>query len=274
MKFYNEFLGMEFEIKGEIERVVSLAPDITDILDFLGLFNKVVGVSAYCYRPKEARNKPKLGGYLKINMELLKSLNPQVVLTTSGVQRKVYEDLINSGFVIFTTKLANSVFDILDNIIRIGNLFSIPKVAYEKTMELLEIINKLRANTIKAKYFAEIDLAPEITFGSNSYITHGLFILGLENIFMDERQSYFFASYEEVKLRDPDIIIYEPKAERIKKPTLEEVIQRYINIGLSELKAVKENRIIQTPGDYIAHYGPSFITEVLPYIKKKLEDIL
>jgi len=271
MKFYNEFLNMEFDIPDEINRVVSLAPDITDTLNFLNLFDKVIGVSSYCYRPKEALKKPKLGGYLKVNIQLLKSLNPDIILTTTGVQRKLNEELLKEGFIIFTTKLANSLYDILDNIIRIGNLFSITKFAYERTNELFDIIKSLSSNKIKATYFAEIDLAPEITFGSNSYITHALYILGYENIFMDKKQSYFFANYEEVKLRNPDFIIYEPKPERIKKPTLEEIIERYNKLGLSNIKAVKEKRIIITPGDYIAHYGPSFISEVLVYLNNAIK---
>jgi len=273
MKFFNEFLNVEFEIQ-EIRTVVSLAPDITDTLNFLNLFDKVIGVSSYCYRPNEARNKPKLGGYLKVNIELLKSLNPDIVLTTTGIQRKLNEELYKNGFKVFTTKLANSLFDILDNIIRIGNLFSITKIAYEKVNELLEIINKIKSNKINAKYFAEIDLSPEITFGSNSYITHALYIMGYENIFIYDKRSYFLPNYEEVKIKEPDFIIYEPKPEKLKKPNLEEVIERYNKIGLGNLKAVKEKKIIITPGDYIAHYGPSFITEVLTYLNEEIKKVL
>ncbi|MEO0143474.1 MAG: helical backbone metal receptor [candidate division WOR-3 bacterium] len=273
MKFYNEFLNVPIEIPENINRVVSLAPDITDILDFLNLFDKVVGVSSYCRRPIEALKKPKLGGYLKVNLELLKKLNPDIVLTTTGVQRKLNEELLNNGFIVYTTKLANSVFDILDNVIRIGNLFSITKLAFEKTQLLFETIKSLSSNEIKYSYFAEIDLAPEITFGASSYITHALYLMGYENIFMDKQQNYFFPNYEEVKLKNPDFIIYEPKPERIKKPNLEDIINRYEKLGLGDLKAVKERKIIITPGDYLAHYGPSFITEVLIYLKSEIEKL-
>lgn len=273
MKFYNEFLNVAFEVPDRIECVVSLAPDITDTLNFLGLFDKVVGVSSYCYRPREAREKPKLGGYLKINIELLKKLAPDIVLTTSGVQRKVYEELLDNGFIVFTTKLANSVFDILDNIIRIANLFSIPKIAYEKTNELLEILISLKCNKVKGKYFAEIDLSPEITFGSNSYITHALYLLGYENVFMYEKRNYFLPDYQMIKDMDVDFIIYEPKPEKIKKPNLEDIIKRYESLGLGNLRAVRERKIIITPGDYIAHYGPSFISEVLVYLKRAIDNL-
>ncbi|MEO0202888.1 MAG: helical backbone metal receptor [candidate division WOR-3 bacterium] len=274
MRFYNEFLNVEFEIPKEINRVVSLAPDITDMLGFLGLFDKVVGVSSYCNRPKDAKNKPKLGGYLKVNLELLKRLNPDVVLITTGVQRKLNEELLKSGFVIYTTKLANSLFDILDNVIRVGNLFSITKNAFEKANELFEIIKNLCQNKTKFTYFAEIDLSPEITFGSSSYITHALYLMGYENIFIDKQQNYFFPDYQEVKLRNPEFIIYEPRPERIKKPNIEEIIKRYEKLGLGELKAIRERKIILTPGDYLAHYGPSFITEVLVYLKKEIDFIM
>lgn len=56
--------GRRIEINRTPERIVSMAPSVTEILFRLGLGSKVVGVTDYCNYPKEASLKPKIGGFL------------------------------------------------------------------------------------------------------------------------------------------------------------------------------------------------------------------
>ncbi|MDJ0763321.1 MAG: helical backbone metal receptor [Myxococcota bacterium] len=61
-------------------RIVSLAPSLTEIAFALGLGNRVVGVTHFCDYPLEARTKQEVGGYATPNYELLTSLRPDAVL--------------------------------------------------------------------------------------------------------------------------------------------------------------------------------------------------
>src|SRR3954466_4478507 len=61
-------------------RIVSTAPDITEILFALGLGSRVVGVSRYCTYPPEATKLPKVGSFIKPEPELIARLTPDLVI--------------------------------------------------------------------------------------------------------------------------------------------------------------------------------------------------
>lgn len=71
----------------EYQRIISLAPSITETLFALGLGEQVVGVTRYCDYPPQALSKPHVGGYLDPNMEAILILRPDLVMTLSGRQR-------------------------------------------------------------------------------------------------------------------------------------------------------------------------------------------
>lgn len=71
----------------EYQRIISLAPSITETLFALGLGEQVVGVTRYCDYPPQALSKPHVGGYLDPNMEAILILRPDLVITLSGQQR-------------------------------------------------------------------------------------------------------------------------------------------------------------------------------------------
>jgi len=62
------------------QRIVSLAPSLTETLFALGLGDRVVGVTRFCAHPPEARELPQVGGYLDPNYEALVALEPDLVV--------------------------------------------------------------------------------------------------------------------------------------------------------------------------------------------------
>ena len=71
------------------KRIVSLAPSNTEILYALGAQDRLAAVTRYCDFPEEASKQPRIGGWLDINDELVKSYNPDLVLTSTFVQNKI-----------------------------------------------------------------------------------------------------------------------------------------------------------------------------------------
>jgi iron complex transport system substrate-binding protein len=65
------------------KRIVSTAPSITETLFALGLGDRVVGVSQYCHYPKEAATRPRIGTFLKPNVEAIVGLHPDLVIVQS-----------------------------------------------------------------------------------------------------------------------------------------------------------------------------------------------
>jgi ABC-type Fe3+-hydroxamate transport system substrate-binding protein len=63
------------------QRIVSLAPSVTEVLFEAGLGHRVVGVTSYCRFPREVLALPKVGGYLTPSYEALVALQPDLVVT-------------------------------------------------------------------------------------------------------------------------------------------------------------------------------------------------
>ena len=63
------------------QRIVSTAPSVTEMLFALGLGDRVVGVTSFCHNPPAARDKPKIGDYLRPNIETIVSMRPDLVVT-------------------------------------------------------------------------------------------------------------------------------------------------------------------------------------------------
>ena len=67
--------------RGDDQRIVSLAPNLTEILFELGLGDQIVGVTNYCTYPPEALEKEKVGGFINPNLEKIVSLKPDLVVS-------------------------------------------------------------------------------------------------------------------------------------------------------------------------------------------------
>src|ERR1041384_6693991 len=73
------FLMMFFAM-AQPQRIVSIAPSITEILFALGAGDRVIGDTTYCNYPEAAKTKPKVGGYTTPNLEAILKLRPDQVI--------------------------------------------------------------------------------------------------------------------------------------------------------------------------------------------------
>jgi iron complex transport system substrate-binding protein len=78
------------------ERIISLAPNITEILFALNLGSRVVGVTSFCDFPDDAKHMPKIGGMSNPSLEAVVSLKPDMVVLTTDGNPKAFEERLNS----------------------------------------------------------------------------------------------------------------------------------------------------------------------------------
>ena len=249
MKLFHEILG-PLELPDRFERIVSLAPNLTDALFALGLGDRLVGRSAFCHRPAEVLSLPVLASYTKTRTELLRSLKPDLVLLSTGVQREQALRLKEEGFPVYAVPLPTSPYGILENLSTLGHLLDLEERAAALAHELSERYGRLKRRFDLRVYF-EMDLGGPITVGRGSYIAQALLHLGLKPIFLDVPQAYFPPDLEEVKRLRPDLFLYEPKPWG-KNP-------------LEKAQALARERgfdfpVVATDGDELAHYGPMFFS--------------
>src|SRR4030066_2003845 len=77
-------------------RIISLAPNLTEILFAMGLGDKIVGVTNFCDYPEDSKKKPKVGGMYNPSLEAVISLRPDLVVMTTDGNLKEFEERIRS----------------------------------------------------------------------------------------------------------------------------------------------------------------------------------
>ncbi|MFN7974226.1 MAG: cobalamin-binding protein [Acidobacteriota bacterium] len=83
-------------------RIVCLTEETTETLYLLGEGHRVVGVSGYTVRPKEAREKPKVSAFISAKFDKILALDPDLVLAFSDLQADLAAELIRRGVPVFT----------------------------------------------------------------------------------------------------------------------------------------------------------------------------
>ncbi|QGA67868.1 ABC transporter substrate-binding protein [Sulfolobus sp. E11-6] len=263
-RVYNPLQDDYIRIPKPISKIVSLDPASTEIIYLLGLGDKVIATDAFSYRPEEARRTLKIGSYTHVNIDILEQINPDIIFTTAGAQKELTKKLISLGFNVYPLPVPTNIAGILNNVLLIGNVLGAYENARELYYNLYTVINKLKARWYekKLKVYVELDLGGPITVGFPSHISDGISLLGNINIFDDVSEAYFTPDDDEITRREPDIVIYEPK--RLTDYEKERFYSILRKRGLFQLLS---KRIIFTKGDYLAHMGPSFITDVLVWLK-------
>ncbi len=114
--------GVAFSLSAPPRRIVSLAPNVTEILFALGLDAEIAGVTRYCDFPEAALRKPKIGGLVDPNLELIKSMAPDLVIAFRGNPLRTIERLRTLGLPVFVLNIGrelDALFPLIDKLGRI-----------------------------------------------------------------------------------------------------------------------------------------------------------
>jgi iron complex transport system substrate-binding protein len=106
------------------QRIVSLAPSLTETLFALGLGERVVGVTRYCANPPEVQSLPQVGGFLDPNFEAIVSLEPDLVVLIPSSEAT--EDRLESLGVFVLTIDQHDVGSLLQSISTLADVCGVP----------------------------------------------------------------------------------------------------------------------------------------------------
>ncbi|MCX6573089.1 MAG: helical backbone metal receptor, partial [Candidatus Aminicenantes bacterium] len=106
-------LGHPFPLPAETPRkIVSMAPNITEILFALGLGGRVAGVTRFCDWPEEAKAIPRIGGLVDPNVEVIRSLDPDLVIAFRGNPLRLVERLRKLDLPVFVLDIGRRLDDL------------------------------------------------------------------------------------------------------------------------------------------------------------------
>ena len=209
-QIFMDEVGREVTLPFPPKRIVSLAPNSTEILFSLGLDEEIVGVSTHCNFPGKARSKVRVGSYIRLDFEKIASLNPDVIIATgAGNTRDMVDRLGKLGFQTYVIYPKN-FRDILQSIAHIGQVLNREKEAgaiIEGMRKRSERVIKLTKGLPRPKVFIQIGDVPIVTVGRGSFADDLIRLAGGENIAGKEKEVYPRLGMEEILKRSPEVIV-------------------------------------------------------------------
>lgn len=260
---YSDTLTIKDEVGREVtfpfppKRIVSLAPNITEILFRLGLDEEVVGVSIHCNYPEKAKSRMRVGSYISIDLERVISLKPDLIMATgAGNPREMIERLERLGFPAFVI-FPKRFDDVLRSIRHLGQVTA-------KEKEALSIIDSMQRrkerviertkNLSRPKVFLQIGEAPIVTVGRGSFGDDLIRLAGGENVAGNDKEMYPRLGMEEILKRSPEVILI---SSMNPKGDYERVLREWERWKM--IPAIKQGRIHLLDSDLIDRPSPRII---------------
>jgi iron complex transport system substrate-binding protein len=255
-KFVDE-VGREVVFSFPPKRIVSLAPNITEILFSLGLDTEIVGVSALSNYPEAAQRKAKVGSYVTPDFEKIVSLKPDLIVATGvGNTREVVDRLDKLGFPSYVI-FPKNIDGVLKSIEHLGQVLDREKEA----AWVVEGMKKRRERVVerikgipRPKVFLLVGESPIVTVGKGSFADDLIRLAGGDNIAGNQREMYPRWGMEEVLQRSPEVILISAMNPR---GDYQKVLQEWSR--WKSLPAVKQGRIYTVDSDVVDRPSPRII---------------
>ncbi len=142
-KIYADQLGRKIQINHPPKRIISLVPSQTELLFDLGLNDEVVGVTKFCVHPENKfKSITKIGGTKKLNMEKIRSLNPDLIIGNKEENEKEQIETLMKEFPVWMSDIYN-LDDALNMMKALGKLVDKNKKALEMATAIKERFTNL-----------------------------------------------------------------------------------------------------------------------------------
>lgn len=241
------------------KRIISLAPNITEILFALSLDDRIAGVTSFCDFPAEAKKKPKVGGISNPSLEAVVSLRPDLVIMTTDGNPKVFEERLRSFDIKTHVFRARRLSELSQGIRDLGARLGAEEKAAVLSGKIESSLSGFSQDTLhasrKAKVLFIIWPEPLIVAGPGTAIDDAINLLGHKNIGYKSKTSYPKYSIEEVIRQSPDVIFIGKGHAEIKGMS-EGLLQK-----ISAVPAVRNHKVFFV-SDSLYRLGPRVINGI------------
>ena len=223
------------------KRVIALAPSITEIMYDLGQEKRLVGVTQYSTYPPEAESLPRVGSYVRLDIEKIVALQPDLCLAIKdGNPKHIVDKLVNLGIPVYVINPRN-LQQIMDAITRLGSLLNAGQKAEELVLDMGKRIGQVRSRIKKREHkprvFFQIDAEPLFSAGTDTFIHELIEMAGGINTTAGE-VAYPRFSWEDIIVLQPEIVLISSMAGGLSPEYLLKSWQKW-----DLLSAVKNDRI-------------------------------
>lgn len=206
----------EVRLAAPAQRIVSLAPNITELVYAAGAGERLVGTVEFSDYPAAARQLPRIGSYARVNVEAIVALKPDLVLAwDSGNPSAGITQLRKLGIPIFVTE-PRTLDDVARDLERYGTLAGTRagKIAAQDFRKRLLSLQQKYATRQPVRVFYQIWDEPLMTVNGRQIISDVIRLCGGVNAFAELPALAPTVSVESVLAADPDVIIAGGMGER------------------------------------------------------------
>jgi len=198
-------------VTGNKPRVVSLAPNLTELICSVGGADRLVGRTTYCNTPANiVTNIPIIGGFGDPSLEQLAAVTPSLILDVDLADDTIGPRLDSLG-IRRERIICRTMDDIPVAMRRIGQLLQCENTANQVADRFEQQVRKMRQQSRPKqkpkKVLAIVWSDPMVTIGTNTFLSELINLAGGQNIGDEVDKDYFNISTEWVVARNPDVIL-------------------------------------------------------------------
>ena len=248
--------GRHVRLPERIERIVSLAPNTTEIVYAIGAGKRLVGDTTYCDYPEEAKRIIKVGDTLHPNIERIIALHPQLVLVSTASQLEAFTNQLNAQNISVYVTDPRDLEGVFRSIENLGEVLGERAHADELVKSL-----RARANYVEqaialrppVSVFYQLSAEPLYTAGRDSFITDLIKRAGGRSVTADIAGAWPRYSTESALAAQPDVIILATG------DSMGRMANAEVAVALKNSPAARQGRIYQINGDLLSRPGPRLV---------------
>jgi iron complex transport system substrate-binding protein len=238
-------------------RVIALAPSITEIIYDLGQEKRLVGVTQYSTYPSEAELLPRVGSYVRLDIEKIVALKPDLCLATKdGNPKHIVDKIVSLGIPVYVINPQN-LQQIMDTITRLGSLLHAEQTAAALVSDMEKRIGQVQARVKnmpdRPRVFFQIDAEPLFSAGTDTFIHELIELAGGINTTAGE-VSYPRYSWEDIIVLQPEIVLISSMAGGLAPEYLLNSWKKW-----NLLSAVKNNQIFVVDAELFDRPTPRLV---------------
>ena len=262
-------LGNSFQFDTPPQRVITLAPNLTEFIFDLGLEKYLVGNTSYCDFPDDAKTVEKVGDMLTFNFEKILTLKPDLIfITVEGNTKETYDKFNELGLKVFVSN-PRGFKGIKKTYLDFASIFGIKNKAELKIEEWNSTIAEIKQESEsynKPTMYCAVELKPIMVAGKNTFINEIIEICGGINLAAVLPQNYPVLSREEILRSNPDYFLFTAHI----NDKVENIVNTYPE--WRSLGAVKNKKVLLIDRNLFGRPGPRF-TEAVETLFKLLHPL-
>ncbi|WP_019627053.1 cobalamin-binding protein [Thioalkalivibrio sp. ALJT] len=202
--------GHELRLDQPAQRIVSLAPHITEVVYAVGAGDRLVGATQYSDYPPEAADLPRVGGYSRIDLERVLKLEPDLIIAwRSGNAGSQIERLRDLGIPVYVSepRRFEGVASSMRRIARLAGTAAAGDAAAQDFLDRIEALRDEYAHRPPVRVFYQVWEQPLMTINDQHLIAEAIEVCGGDNVFGHLDRLVPRMDREAVIEADPEVII-------------------------------------------------------------------